>query len=130
MSVQQLSSDISTEYCISESLRLEEKQSTILEAHPPGQQYSLLSFGITFSSDSVHAQATEPFMAKMVVSEERFGSVPKDYIRTAIDKMVSPILQDEILQNTKVDQVRILQAGHFPTLSVPETLAGQCNGSD
>ncbi len=68
-------------------------------------------------------QATEPFMAKMVVSEERLGSVPKDYIRTAIDKMVSPTLQDEMLQNTKVDQVHILQAGHFPTLSVPETLA-------
>ncbi len=69
------------------------------------------------------AQATEPFMAKVVVTDENFGSVPKVYIRTAIDKMVSPKLQDEMLQNWNVDQVHVLQSGHFPTLSVPETLA-------
>jgi len=69
------------------------------------------------------AQATEPFSAKVVVSEKKFGAVPKVYIRTAIDKMVSPKLQDEMLQNCKVDQVYILQSGHFPTLSVPEKLA-------
>ncbi|MBC8240290.1 MAG: alpha/beta fold hydrolase [Alphaproteobacteria bacterium] len=69
------------------------------------------------------AQATEPFIAKVMVSKEKFGSVPKVYIRTALDKMVSPKLQDEMLQNWSVDQVRILQSGHFPTLSMPETLA-------
>lgn len=68
-------------------------------------------------------QATEPFMAKVVVTEQNFGSVPKLYIRTAIDKMVSPKLQDEMLENWEVDQVHVLQSGHFPTLSMPETLA-------
>lgn len=68
-------------------------------------------------------QATEPFMAKVVVTEKNFGSVPKLYIRTAIDKMVSPKLQDEMLENWKVDQVHVLQSGHFPTLSMPETMA-------
>lgn len=69
------------------------------------------------------AQSTEPFTAKLAVTEQNFGSVPKTYIRTAIDKMVSPKLQDEMLENWPVDQVHILQSGHFPTLSVPETLA-------
>lgn len=69
------------------------------------------------------AQSTEPFMAKALVSDEKFGSVPKVYIRTAIDKMVSPKLQEEMLNSWKVDQVRVLQSGHFPTLSMPETLA-------
>lgn len=68
-------------------------------------------------------QATEPFMAKVRVSDERFGSVPKVYIRTAIDKMVSPKLQDEMLKTWNVDQIHVLQSGHFPTMSVPETLA-------
>ena len=68
-------------------------------------------------------QATEPFMAKVVVSKEKFGSVPKTYIRTAIDKMVSPKLQDEMLGNWKVDKIHTVQSGHFPTLSLPETLA-------
>lgn len=69
------------------------------------------------------AQATEPFMTKVSVSEERFGSVPKTYIRTSIDKMVSPALQDEMLAATKVDSVRTLVSGHFPTLSVADELA-------
>jgi pimeloyl-ACP methyl ester carboxylesterase len=68
-------------------------------------------------------QATEPFMAKVTVSEERFGSVPKTYIRTALDKMVSPKLQDEMLSNWNVDKIYTVQSGHFPTLSLPETLA-------
>lgn len=68
-------------------------------------------------------QATEPFMTKVVVTDKNFGSVPKLYIRTAIDKMVSPKLQDEMLENWKVDHVHVLQSGHFPTLSMPETLA-------
>ena len=69
------------------------------------------------------AQSTEPFMAKVVVSDEKFGSVPKIYIRTAIDKMVSPILQEEMIGSWKIDQVHVLQSGHFPTLSMPEKLA-------
>lgn len=68
-------------------------------------------------------QATEPFMAKVIVSAERFGTVPKIYIRTAIDKMVSPKLQDQMLDTWNVDQVHVLRSGHFPTMSVPETLA-------
>lgn len=68
------------------------------------------------------AQATEPFMASVTVSEGRFGSVPKTYIRTSIDKMLSPVLQDEMLAATKVDTVHTLVSGHFPTLSVPDEL--------
>lgn len=69
------------------------------------------------------AQATEPFMAKTAVSVERFGSVPKVYIRTSIDKMVSPGFQDEMIKNWEVGQVHTLVSGHFPTLSMPENLA-------
>ncbi len=68
-------------------------------------------------------QATEPFMAKMVVSDERFGSVSKTYIRTAIDKITSPALQNEMIANWKVESVHDLPSGHFPTLSAPEKLA-------
>ncbi|MFT7594686.1 MAG: pimeloyl-ACP methyl ester carboxylesterase [Paracoccaceae bacterium] len=69
------------------------------------------------------AQATQPFLATVSVSEARFGTVSKTYIRTSIDKMVSPALQDEMLAATKVDTVHTLVSGHFPTLSVPSELA-------
>ena len=68
-------------------------------------------------------QATEPFMAKVVVSDENFGSVPKTYIRTSIDKVTSPALQDTMIANWKVETVHDLRSGHFPAFSVPEKLA-------
>jgi len=68
-------------------------------------------------------QTTEPFMAKVVLSEKYFGSVPKTYIRTSIDKMVSPALQDTMTANWEVESVLNLESGHFPAFSVPEKLA-------
>jgi pimeloyl-ACP methyl ester carboxylesterase len=68
-------------------------------------------------------QATEPFMAKVVVSDANFGSVPKTYIRTTIDKVTTPALQDAMIANWKVETVHDLESGHFPAFSVPEKLA-------
>lgn len=69
-------------------------------------------------------QATEPFMAKVVVSDEKFGSVPKIYIRTSLDQVTSPALQDFMIANWNVQTVLDLESGHFPAFSVPEKLAG------
>jgi hypothetical protein len=68
-------------------------------------------------------QATEPFMAKLVLSDKNFGSVPKTYIRTGMDKMVSPALQDTMIGNWEVESVLDLESGHFPAFSQPEKLA-------
>lgn len=68
-------------------------------------------------------QATEPFMAKVVVSDENFGTVPKTYIRTSIDKVTSPTLQDTMIGNWNVEAILDLESGHFPAFSVPEKLA-------
>lgn len=68
-------------------------------------------------------QATEPFMSKVTLSTERFGQVPKTFIRTTIDKITSPALQDEMIKNWDVEKVEILPSGHFPTLSMPKRLA-------
>lgn len=69
-------------------------------------------------------QATEPFMAKVVLTDENFGSVPKTYIRTSNDKMVSPALQDKMIANWEVEFILHLESGHFPAFSQPEKLAG------
>lgn len=68
-------------------------------------------------------QATEPFMANVVLSEENFGAVPKAYIRTALDKVTSPSLQDRMISNWHVESVLDLQSGHFPAFSAPDELA-------
>ncbi len=68
-------------------------------------------------------QATEPFASKITVSAERFGSIPKTYIRTTTDKITSPALQDEMINSWEVENIEVLPSGHFPTLSMPEKLA-------
>lgn len=68
-------------------------------------------------------QATEPFMAKIVLSQKNFGSVSKTYIRTGMDRIVSPALQNTMIGNWEVDSVLNLESGHFPAFSQPEKLA-------
>lgn len=67
-------------------------------------------------------QATEPFMAKAQLSEGKFGSVTKYYIKASIDKVISPSAQDKMLTNWQVDEVFTLKSGHFPLTSMPEAL--------
>jgi pimeloyl-ACP methyl ester carboxylesterase len=68
-------------------------------------------------------QGTEPFMSEVAATEENFGSVSKTFVRTSIDKMISPALQDAMILNWEVDSVFELESGHFPTSSVPDELA-------
>jgi pimeloyl-ACP methyl ester carboxylesterase len=67
-------------------------------------------------------QAPQPFMVSAQLSEEKFGAVPKYYIRASMDKVLSPTLQDEMLSNWKVEQVLTLESGHFPLTSIPNPL--------
>ena len=71
----------------------------------------------------IEKQSTEPFMAKVAVSSRNFGQVPKVYIRTTLDRVTTPALQDRMIANWPVEKVYDLEAGHFPALSVPAKLA-------
>lgn len=68
-------------------------------------------------------QATQPFVTSVKLSEERFGSVPKHIVRTSLDKVFSTDLQDRMIANWPTQEVVTLEAGHFPTLSMPQKLA-------
>ena len=68
-------------------------------------------------------QSTQPFLAPVNLTAARFGSVPKTFLRTSLDKMMTPALQDRMLGSWHVEKTHVLESGHFPTLSVPEELA-------
>tara|TARA_R110002073_G_scaffold118918_1_gene258605 strand:+ start:496167 stop:496904 length:738 start_codon:yes stop_codon:yes gene_type:complete len=68
-------------------------------------------------------QATQPFVTAVKLSEERFGSVKKYIVRTSLDKVFSTDLQDRMIENWATEKVVTLEAGHFPTLSMPKELA-------
>lgn len=71
----------------------------------------------------VEKQSTEPFLSPVKMSEEKFGTVPKTYIRTTLDRVTTPALQDRMIGNWNVEVVHDLEAGHFPNFSVPQELA-------
>lgn len=68
-------------------------------------------------------QASEPFLTKVVLTEKNFGSVPKTYVRTTLDRMISPKQQSIMIDNWNVDSVFEIESGHFPTSSKPADLA-------
>ena len=70
-------------------------------------------------------QATQPFMTPIVLSDEKFGPIPKYYIRAQLDKVLSPSLQDSMLTNWEVEKTVTLETGHFPLISAPEELANE-----
>lgn len=59
-------------------------------------------------------QSTKPFLSKVSLTAENFGAVPKTYIRTGLDKVTSPALQDTMIGNWSVDSILYLELGHFP----------------
>lgn len=71
----------------------------------------------------VEKQSTEPLMAKVTVTEANFGSVAKTFIRTTLDRVTTPALQDCMIANWDVEVVHNLESGHFPAFSVPTKLA-------
>lgn len=63
-----------------------------------------------------------PALAKIELTEERFGQVRKAYIRLTEDRAVTPQLQDRVLNESKVDRVESLAASHSAYFSQPEAL--------
>jgi pimeloyl-ACP methyl ester carboxylesterase len=69
------------------------------------------------------AQPTSPFAAPANLSQENFGSVAKYYIRTTLDKVVTPALQERMIAGWPIQNEFVLTSGHFPFHSMPDQLA-------
>jgi pimeloyl-ACP methyl ester carboxylesterase len=67
------------------------------------------------------AEPLAAFAAKVALSADKFGSVPKYYIHTAEDRAVTYALQQRMVAaNGHVAQVYTLHTGHLPFLSQPQ----------
>lgn len=64
-----------------------------------------------------------PMGTPVTLTPEKFGRVDKIYVRTAMDRAVSPALQDKMAASTTVRQMVTLNAGHLPQLSKADELA-------
>ncbi|MGB8332249.1 MAG: alpha/beta fold hydrolase [Polyangiales bacterium] len=65
-----------------------------------------------------------PAVARLRLTPDRYGRVPRAYIRLTEDRAVSPSLQDRMLNETDVDRVESIEASHSAYFSRPEALTG------
>jgi pimeloyl-ACP methyl ester carboxylesterase len=63
-----------------------------------------------------------PLAEKLTLSPDKYGRVPKYYVRTLQDHAISPSLQDLMLQVTPVQKEYRLTSSHTPQLSMPDEL--------
>ena len=63
-----------------------------------------------------------PLGTPVDVSDERFGSVPRAYVRCAGDRAITPANQDRMLAALPCDAVYGMETGHSPFLAAPGVL--------
>lgn len=64
-----------------------------------------------------------PFINPVVLTAQNFGLVKKAYIKTLHDHVVSPYLQNKMIETGKVKSVYEINTGHSPFLSQPNELS-------
>jgi len=57
------------------------------------------------------------------VTEANFGQVDKIYVHTALDQVISPAFQAEMVAATPVRSTVTLQTGHLPFLTDADGMA-------
>jgi pimeloyl-ACP methyl ester carboxylesterase len=76
-----------------------------------------------WASSMLVAQPLKPFVTPVHVTSERFGSVPRFYVRCLQDEAVVPSLQEHMLAETPCQKVVSIDTDHSPFLSTPKELA-------
>ena len=79
--------------------------------------------GAAWAKSRLTPQATAPWRARLSLSEERFGRVPRVYIECLRDRAISPAFQREMYSTMPCREVFTLEAGHMPHLCAPRQLA-------
>jgi pimeloyl-ACP methyl ester carboxylesterase len=64
-----------------------------------------------------------PIAEKVTLSAANYGRVPKYYVRTLQDHVISPALQDLMLRATPVQKEYRIDSGHTPHLTRPDELS-------
>jgi pimeloyl-ACP methyl ester carboxylesterase len=67
-------------------------------------------------------EPVRPALTRLRLSHDRYGRVPRAYIRLTQDKAVSVALQDRLLAETQVDRVESIEASHSAYFSQPDKL--------
>lgn len=69
------------------------------------------------------AEPAIPFTNKVTLTNERFGSLAKVYIKTLQDVVISPALQDRMIAGASIKTIYELNTSHSPFLSQPHEVS-------
>ena len=78
---------------------------------------------ISFAKSMLVPQATSPLLEPILISEERYGRIPRAYIECLQDKTLVPAFQRKMYTSVPCEQIISMDTGHSPFFSAPETLA-------
>ena len=67
-------------------------------------------------------ESIRPSFGKVSLSAQRFGSVPRSYIRCTDDRAISLTMQDLMISRQGCEHVATLKSSHSPFISMPEQL--------
>lgn len=84
-----------------------------------------VAFGATLR---LGAQPMAPYTQPLELTDERYGAVPRTYIKTLEDNAVTPAFQQKMIDRSPPDQVIPMDSGHSPFLSMPAELASVLAG--
>lgn len=73
--------------------------------------------------DLILDEPLAPLATPVKVTSANFGKVDKVYIHTALDQVISPAFQAQMVANTPVRAEYTLKTGHTPFLTDPDGLA-------
>ena len=93
------------------------------EAHREVLYHDCHEDDATLATGLLRREPSRPAITRLGLTDGRYGSVPRAYIRLTQDRAVSPALQDRLIEETGADRVESLAAGHSAYFSQPDALA-------
>jgi hypothetical protein len=92
------------------------------EAYLEGLYADCCRDDVQLASSLLCREPSLPALSRVVTTEGRYGRVPKAYIRLTRDRAVSPLLQDQLIDASRIDRVESLEASHSAYFSRPDEL--------
>ena len=78
---------------------------------------------INYAKPRLVPEASAPFQTPVIVTEEKFGRIPRIYISCLQDKAVGPSIQKKMYTNLPCEKLIRMDTDHSPFFSAPEELA-------
>ncbi len=77
---------------------------------------------VALASSLLCREPSRPAITRLKLTEQRYGRVPRAYIRLTQDRAVSLALQDRLIEETTVERVESIDASHSAYFSKPDEL--------